>query len=567
MKILQFYKAVWGALGNFKKKYIFLFFILLLTAFAEGVNIGFLLPLFSFILDSNSISDNALLARLNAYVSKENLLILLLLILLGLIVLKNGLKIFSSYLTPTLVWDVRNLWTTKIISKYLYLPYHKIINYKQGYLVNNAIEEPLRATKMLSSLMQATSSFLSLLAIYLVLLFCNWVITFIITVIMGLIVYLLKKKLTKISVESGNLRVVYQQKLHGYLSEVISGFKEVKVFQVEERVKSYITDILNSYGRISVVFGLGRALPMPIIETLLILVVVISCIILVLKYGINSFSLYLPIASVFILGTMKMFTYVSIFSTQLMNVLNLNPSFMKVASLIEFNDGVVGKKKNNPTGGEINLVSRIKLENVSFSYGDKTILQNLNLTIKAGETTFIVGKSGKGKTTIMYLLLGLIKPDEGDYYMDDTLIDDHTRESILNIASYVSQDNYLFHDSIKNNIFFASGDDRFDPDYRMICNITKVNSFVENLANGYDTIVGDRGEKFSEGQKQRIALARALAKKAQIYIFDEPTSNLDKHTSNVLIDILNYLKEKKKTIIVITHKEKDLSLADNIIEI
>lgn len=565
MKIILFYKTVWQSLGSYKKKGAFLFIAMILAAAGEGLNIGVLMPLFSYVMDAKAIENSFLLIKLGEYIPKQYLFIVLLIFLFIIILTKNILKVFVGYLSPSLVWNIRNYWTNKIIGRYLSLPYHKMIEYKQGYLVNNAIEEPLRASKMLTSFLSFNSTLFFLISIYITLIINSWRMTLILSAITFVTIVILQKKLTGISVDSGHKRLFYQQQLHGNLTEAISGFKEVKIFQVENSILHKIKLILNDYRKTSVIFGLGKAIPAPFVETIFVLLIVVVSIIITVNKGNEVFIQYLPVGAVFVVGGLRLFSFFSLLSTQGMNIMNLGPSYKKVMN--EIADLELSNEKAENTFTQLRLKSLIEIKNLSFSYKDKIIIENLSLKIKAKQTTFIVGESGKGKSTLAFLLLGLIKPNKGSIFYDGNSISDEDSDVILNSCSYVSQDNFLFHSSIKDNILFGAGE-KIDADFfKNICRITEVDSFVEQLPDSYNTIVGDRGDKFSEGQKQRIALARALAKNAELFIFDEPTSNLDKNTSKILKGIINYLKENGKTIVVITHKDEDLVLADYVIKL
>jgi ABC-type bacteriocin/lantibiotic exporter with double-glycine peptidase domain len=203
--------------------------------------------------------------------------------------------------------------------------------------------------------------------------------------------------------------------------------------------------------------------------------------------------------------------------------------------------------------------------NFSFKNKEQKILSNLNLKINKNETLGFVGKSGSGKTTIVKILLGLIKPDHGELLVDDKVINQTDVKDYQTLFSYLSQENLFIPGSIKKNVAF--GDNNIDEKklYESL-RITNCLEFVEKLENKIDHEIIEDGKNFSIGQLQRLALARAIYFDNQVLILDEPTSALDSDSELKFLDLINNLKSKK-TIIIISHKKDTLKNCDNIYEI
>lgn len=203
----------------------------------------------------------------------------------------------------------------------------------------------------------------------------------------------------------------------------------------------------------------------------------------------------------------------------------------------------------------------IVCNNVNFSYGDNLILNNLNLNIKGGTSTAIVGSSGGGKSTLIKILLGLLKPSSGEVLIDDLNLNEFILNDYYDYISYVSQDAPIFDGTLRENIVFdttVSDDEIFS-----ILEEVKLKDFVMNLPLKLDTEVGEKGVKISGGEKQRLALARLFFQKSQIVILDEPTSALDSLTEETVTN--NMLKRLKgKTIIVIAHRLHTIKDVDKI---
>lgn len=207
----------------------------------------------------------------------------------------------------------------------------------------------------------------------------------------------------------------------------------------------------------------------------------------------------------------------------------------------------------------------INFKNVSFSYGDKPILKDINLTIKRGEVVALVGSSGGGKSTLVNLLGRFFEPNKGNILFDDVCISDFSLNDYRDHVALVSQDVFLFSDSIKNNI--QSG--KFSAQQEEIVAAAKManaHDFIMNTPEGYDSLCGERGAMLSGGEKQRISIARAILKDAPVLILDEATSALDNESEKEVQKGLKALMQGRTTF-VIAHRLSTIENADRILVI
>ena len=205
----------------------------------------------------------------------------------------------------------------------------------------------------------------------------------------------------------------------------------------------------------------------------------------------------------------------------------------------------------------------IDVENVSFSYEEKTIIDNLSVHIPAKTTTAIVGPSGGGKTTLCHLIARFWDVDQGEVKLGDKNVKDYSMDSLMQNFSFVFQNVYLFQDTIANNIRFgqpdASMEQVIDAAKKACCH-----DFIMQLPNEYETVIGEGGASLSGGEKQRISIARAIMKNAPIIILDEATANVDPENEKELVDAIDALT-KEKTILMIAHRLKTVRNADQIL--
>ena len=224
------------------------------------------------------------------------------------------------------------------------------------------------------------------------------------------------------------------------------------------------------------------------------------------------------------------------------------------------------KKRNN----NFLFKKAISLENICYNYpkSSRKILSDINLTIKAGSKVGLLGDTGSGKTTIIDLVLSLLKPSKGYLKVDNNVIDENNQRDWQSIIGYVPQSIYLSDDSIEANIAF--GEDPEKINHKTIERVSKVanlHNFVENeLPKKYKTIIGERGIRLSGGQRQRIGIARALYNNPKILVLDEATSALDDSTEKSIMEGINNLG-KDITIIMIAHRLNSLKICDKLFKI
>lgn len=205
----------------------------------------------------------------------------------------------------------------------------------------------------------------------------------------------------------------------------------------------------------------------------------------------------------------------------------------------------------------------IHLENVDFSYdGEKKILDQISLKIEEGAVHALVGESGSGKSTIAKLMAGFWDVDNGHITIGSADMQDIPLETLSSLISYVSQDNFLFDISIKDNIRIGK-DDASDQDIVEICQKAGCHDFIMNLSNGYDTVAGEGGSHLSGGERQRISIARAMIKDAPIIILDEATSYIDPENEALIQGAISELVEGK-TLIIIAHRLNTITDVDTI---
>ncbi|MEA3421837.1 MAG: ATP-binding cassette domain-containing protein, partial [Acidobacteriota bacterium] len=200
-----------------------------------------------------------------------------------------------------------------------------------------------------------------------------------------------------------------------------------------------------------------------------------------------------------------------------------------------------------------------------FAYDSKPVLRDISLRIRPGEKVLLSGANGSGKSTLVKMILGLYSPGKGEILIDGKRIEEISLSSLRDKISIVSQNTFLFADTIWNNILYSRPDASVE-EVRKAAEVAGASEFIEKLEQEYETVVGEMGKRLSGGEKQKIALARALLKKAEIIIFDEAASHLDREGERRLMEIIGE-RFKEKTCILISHRSEDLASVDRMIRL
>ena len=206
--------------------------------------------------------------------------------------------------------------------------------------------------------------------------------------------------------------------------------------------------------------------------------------------------------------------------------------------------------------------SGASVENVTFAYGEETILSDISLEIPEGKIVGIVGISGSGKSTLLKLLMRFWKVQKGSVKLSDTDIAQINTDNLRDMESYVTQETHLFRDSIRNNLRIAKLN-ATDEEIEQACKKASVHDFIMTLPQGYETPVGELGDTLSGGERQRLGLARAFLHDAPFVLLDEPTSNLDSLNEAVILRSLHNERENK-TVVLVSHRQSTMRIADEV---
>ena len=276
----------------------------------------------------------------------------------------------------------------------------------------------------------------------------------------------------------------------------------------------------------------------------------------------------IPFISLFVVSALRLMPGFNNISNSILNIKKTTPNFDYILSEYDSLEEKNVEIFDNLQTKDINFNKSIIIKDVKFKYphSENYVIDKFNLEIYAGEKIGIVGKTGSGKTTLINLISGLLKPSDGKIYIDDIDLQD-INQSWKNLIGFVHQDTFILNDTIKNNIAFGKYD-KNDYDKKILNALKKaqIDKFVNSLKNGINTKMSNDGKNLSGGQRQRLGIARAIYNDPQLIILDEATSSLDIETEDNFIDEI-FSNSKEKTIIFISHKKRSLNKCDRIFDL
>ena len=477
--------------------------------------------------------------------------------------IKNILIFIYHFCELTLRKDIIYTLSVKTYKNYLKANYlfHKDNN--PAKLFNNITSKCNKTANFLFLIVSAIKEILLLIFLLTSVLLVNFKISATIFTVMFLIsltIYLFVKLRIK-NIGKQTLRL--EEETLKNINQGLGGFKIIKILGRFNFFLDKFGVIQNERLNLEIKLRLISLLPKFILEVLSIITISIT-IYLLLNQN-NSLELILPTITFLSLVIIRMLPAFVSLNHGFQNLRHTRVSLDEHSQeLLNFVNEIKEEEKKLFTKVDI---KNLLLKNVSFKFKNSPqIINNVNFEFIKGDFVGLIGKTGSGKSTIVDLILGLLKPDSGEIYFNGQKISDNYYEARKKIG-YIPQEIYLSDESLLNNI--AYGVKAEDIDFKKIddCIIkSQLKNFIDILPNKIDTIVGDRGARISGGQKQRIGIARALYNDASIIVMDESTNSLDEKTENIILEDVKMMF-KNKIVISVTHKASTLKFCNKILEL
>lgn len=549
---------VWFFLGKYKLHFLFLIGLSIFVGIIESLNIALMYPIVANSLNT-AVTQNPFLSFLDVFASfipigDKLIVYTILFIMLAIMVFAGKLIYFylSAKLTAVIVIDTKQ----KVFNKCMDSDYQFFIDNKQGDIIYKTSVAPANVAGLLIILSNIFIELCLSVSIFFLLFSMSWKLTIFI-VIGGILYYYLTKHLgLKISYLAGRKELEYGQKETVVINEYTTGVKQIKVFETFPYWKDIYNKTLHTYWKYKTKGTYWYRIPEVLLVMLLFISIGAGIIFIKLNYP-ETFENTIPVVGTFAFAVFLVLPKIQNFGSYRMQLMQMLPNVEAVFELLK--DTTYSKIKN---GDKIfaGLSSGIELRNVKFTHKERApILNNVNMTIEKNKITALVGPSGSGKSTVVNLILRLFDVDGGNIYIDNVDIKEYDIYTFLRRIGFVSQETFIYNASIKENISF--GGNHSDEEVIEAAKLADIHDFIQKLPEGYETVVGDRGMKLSGGEKQRLAIARAIIRKPEILILDEATSSLDNISENSVQKAINKVS-KNCTTFVIAHRLSTIKNAD-----
>lgn len=553
---------------KFKLNFFLFIVFTLIAIFFETFSLAALLPVLDFFSSENTnLFDGRTDFILNFFSNMKilNTEYLIIFVILFAFIIKNLFLIYYQYWQSIFTLKIERFLASELYKTYLKRDMIFHIKTHSGTLIRNMSVEIKNVTKSISALLVMIIEILMTFTLILILLYVSPTETILTSLIVGsagiAIIYFTNNKIKQLS----KSRAEIDQRYNKNLIDTFNSINDIKLMNKLSFFSIIHDKLKNKYFLNIKKFALINAIPRPLIE-IIIISIIVSFIFLSLS---NSSEVGEAITIVGLFGIVGL-RLLPAFSRIVVSFQSLKFRYVSFQILYdEFKGQINGNKLEtlSKTRFKSNLfTNNINFKNITFNYQDKKIFDNFNFQIKKNRMLFIYGESGSGKSTLLNLLMGLIKPNEGQILLDGRT---NIHDDIINwrnIVSYVPQQIYLLDESIQSNIAF--GEKIKDIDYqklREVINLSKLNNFFNENDIG-DYKLGEKGTKISGGQIQRIGVARALYRRPEVLLLDESTNGLDYETEKYFLEDLNKLK-KNITIVFVSHREHIKDYADDYIEI
>ncbi|MGE5423092.1 MAG: ABC transporter ATP-binding protein [Ignavibacteriales bacterium] len=542
-----------------------LLILLLMGVFFDVIGVTAILPFINILNDPNVMDKYPILQQVYTGLHLTNYMQFIMVActaLLLIFLVKNVFLFFITYAQYRFIFNKQVALGTRLLKTYMDQPYTFHLARNTAELLRNInIGVPTVIGQIMINLFSFLSEALVIICILVILAVVDPLSTLSITVFIGGSTYLVYHKVKQQLDKYGKLKPVYDTEMIKWVNQGLGSIKETKVLGREEFFTNrYCQEGVKS-AQASLLSQVASAFPRFFIET-----ITVFGMLLIIAINIWQGKTLASIISILGLFTMAAFRMMPSM-TRIFSAMSSMRFAIPVLEYI-YDDVILERsykqKMNNQTAGtEFKDFTDITISDLSFRYPetDELVLKNIKMKIKRGTSIAVIGPSGAGKTTLIDILLGLLHPDKGDIKVGGKSIYQNLGAWQQQIG-YIPQNIYLLDDTIRRNITLGVPDPQIDEDRVLYCiKVAQIDTFVNDLPEKLDTLVGELGVRLSGGQRQRIGIARAIYHDPAILVMDEATSALDNETERYVTDAIEQLG-KEKTIIVIAHRLTTIEKCD-----
>lgn len=553
-----------------KKIMVFLVFVMLIGAALELLGVGMIYQAVEVITDPDILSKNELMADVYAALHMSNMTefsILLMGVLILVFAVKNGYLFFQNKAQFKFVYSNQFATSRRMMINFMERPYEYYLNADTSVIQRSITSDVNNMYGLILSLLQLVSEIIVFICLTLYCLKTDVVMTGTVAILLVVVLVVIKWILKPIMRKAGEENQDYYSGLYKWIDQSVMGIKEIKVANKENY---FITEYCKcGAGYVNAVqrYNLFNATPRLLIETVAI-AGMIAYMMIRLAEG-TPVTEIMPQLVTLAVAAMRLIPSANRINNYLTSIAYFEPFFMGVADNLQEeirDENVVYEEEAYKKKKEVQKLpvkKEICLKNISYRYPgtEVYIFHKAQMSIPIGSSVGIVGTSGAGKTTVVDIMLGLLKLEEGEILADGVEVREHYESWLKNIG-YIPQSIFMIDASIRRNVAFGIPEEDID-DKKVWQALyeAQLDEFVRGLPEGLDTGIGERGIRLSGGQRQRIGIARALYEDPEVLVLDEATSALDNDTEAAIMDSINRL-HGRKTLIIIAHRLQTIEKCD-----
>lgn len=563
-----------------KRQMVGLAVLILIGGVLETMSVSMMLPVVQVIMNPDDLMSNEYVSKIVEMLhidSSRQLIILMLGALIALFVIKNAYLLFQTYVQNTFVTRNRNRMISRVMREFLNRPYEEYLGADIPTVFRLTDSDIPNAFELILVMIQMLTEVVVTVFICCALVIVSPVMClFIVVIFLGMTLMITKVLKPRLN-EIGRRNQSIQSRIAKWRIQSIYGLKDVKVLHREEFfVRNYYES--GAIGaNVARNYAVLNNLPRLLIETVFMAAMLFFVMLYMLRGG--NITVLIPQLTAFAVAAIRIMPSASRINTYLSQIAYSQPCLdylyenLTAEMKADVNGSVTGltsgeQKQTVTERKPLELKDMIVLDHISFTYPntEKPIFTDAHMEVHKGQSVGIMGPSGAGKSTIVDILLGLLHAQEGTITCDGVnIFDDYA--SWLGKIGYIPQAIYLIDESIRDNIAFGIDADKID-DKRIweVLEEAQLKEFVEELPEGLDTTIGDRGVRISGGQRQRLGIARALYHNPEILVFDEATSALDGDTEKAVMDAVNSF-HGRKTMVIIAHRLNTIAKCDVIYKV
>ena len=567
--MLQIYKKMMLLLDKKQKRtMVGIVFMMLIGAVLEALGISVIVPVVQVMMDEQALEKYSYLRSIYDFfgmTSQNQFMMAVLGAMAVIFALKNIYLYVQQKVLCHFVYTNQFSTSERMMKNYLHKDYEFYLNADTAVVQRTITSDVNNMYALILNSLQLISETIVFVIIAVVLIVSDWKMTLVISLMLGITLLLINKAIKPVMRKAGKDNQDYYSGLFKLISQTIMGIKEVKVTTREQYFIDEYVKCGKGYVDAVQKYTLLNSIPRLLIETVCISGTVVYMIVLIAT-GTPIVDM-LQTLTVFAAAVVRLMPCATRINTYLNNIAYFEPFLMGVSNNLqdEINHPDLKVAFAEESQKKMPVKKAITLKDITYAYPntDKLIFDHADMEIPIGKAVGIVGTTGAGKSTVVDILLGLLKMQGGNVYADGVDINSDYYGWLKNVG-YIPQMIFMLDDTIRRNVAFGVADENISEERIWeVLKEAQLDEFIKTLPEGLDTSIGERGIRLSGGQRQRIGIARSLYNDPDVLIMDEATSALDNDTEAAIIESINRL-HGKKTLVIIAHRLQTIENCDMI---